>query len=156
MRRKWHIRTRILVTLTGLTCGVLLVVALTFNAAIRSYIRSRVSAQLTTVSQEASEQRKGDPGSIRGGRRFDEHPDRVTGTRGNAVILNEDGSLCAVLHGDDAVGEELAEYFAGQGLTGSIEYKVITTESGSYAVSVMKDEVKEEQYLLTYVDVTST
>ena len=54
MKRRWHIRTRILVTLIGLTCVILLAVALAFNLSVRSYIRSRVSAQLHSVSESAS------------------------------------------------------------------------------------------------------
>ena len=155
MKRKWHIRKRILLTLTGLTCALLLIVALAFNLAIRSYIRSRVSAQLGAVSQDASEQRQEGERDPKDGRRFDEHPDRVTGTRGSALILSGDGTLLSVLHGEDAVGAELASYFSSQEKIDEIKYKVVSVESGSYAVSAVSDPVKNGQYLLTYVDVTS-
>ena len=155
MKRKWQIRKRLLVTLTGLSCALLLIVALAFNLAVRGYIRSRVSAQLGAVSQGASAQREEERGGPKGERPFDEHADRITGTRGNALILNQDGSLLAVLHGDNNVGSELASYFSGQGQLGSLPYKVVALSSGSYAVSVMTDPLKDGQYLLTYVDVTS-
>ncbi len=155
MKRKWHIRNRILITLTGLSCALLLVVAAAFNIAVNGYIRTRVSAQLAAVSQGASEQRAEDPGEPKGGRPFDEHADRITGTRGNAVILNENGSLVFVMHGSEAVGAELSSYFTGQGSMHGLKYKVISLSSGRYAVSAIDDPVRAGQYLLTYVDVTS-
>ena len=59
MKRKWHIQTHMLVTLIVLTGAVLLTVALVFNLSMYGFIRTRVSAQLSTVSQSASEERKG-------------------------------------------------------------------------------------------------
>ena len=44
MKRQRHIRTHVLATLIGLTCGVLLVVILVFNLSIRGYIRARAAA----------------------------------------------------------------------------------------------------------------
>ena len=187
MKRKWHIRTRLLLTLIGTICAVLLVVALAFNLSIRQYIRLRVSTQLKEVSQDASGQMRkvsqdasdqmrkisqDASGQMReisqdasgqmedifrsaDGRRFDEHPDRVMGTSGNAVILNSDGSLLFVLHGDEETGADLASWFAGQAQPATIPYKIVTIDSGSYAVSVTDDPVTDGQYMLTYVDVTS-
>ena len=155
MKRKWHVRTRVLLTMTGLIGAVLLVVALAFNLSIRQYIRSRVAAQLTMVSQDASKQRKDDLPGHDGGKRFDDHPDRMIGTRGNTVVLDEDGALLYVLHGDEAVGTDLAAYFTEQGKVDPVQYKVVKVDSGSYAVSVTDDPVTSGQYLLTYVDVTS-
>ncbi len=57
MKRKWHIKTHMLVSLISLTCAVLLTVALVFNLSVYGYIRSRVSTQLSTVSQSASDER---------------------------------------------------------------------------------------------------
>ena len=155
MKRKWHIQKRILLTLSGLTCALLLVVALAFNLSVRGYIRSRVSAQLSTVSRDVSEQRRDNAGNPKAGRPFDEHTDRITGTQGNVLILNEDGALLSVLHGSETVGRELASFFHDQGQMEDISYKVVGTDSGSYAVSAVSDPVKEGQYLLAYVDVTS-
>ena len=45
MKQKWHIRTRILITLLGMTFALLLTAALAFNLSMRGYIRSRISAQ---------------------------------------------------------------------------------------------------------------
>ena len=56
--KKWHIRRRVLVTLICFTCAILLIVALAFNLTMRTYIRSRVTAQLTTVSESATEERR--------------------------------------------------------------------------------------------------
>ena len=183
IKRKWHVRTRILLTMTGLICAVLLVVAMAFNLSIRQYIRSRVAAQLTMVSEDASKQRKDnfhgsgtDPSSGTGtgydpvsgsgtgydpvsgadpGRRFDDHPDRMIGTSGNAVILDGDGSLLFVLHGDETTGTDLASCLTEHGHIDKFQYKVIAVDSGSYAVSVTDDPLTSGQYLLTYVDVTS-
>ena len=58
MKRKWHIKTHLLVTLIGLTTAILLIVALAFNLSIYGFIRSRVSAQLSDVSQSASDGRR--------------------------------------------------------------------------------------------------
>lgn len=155
MKRKWQIRTRILLTLTGLICCVLLVVALAFNLSMRQYIRSHLSAQLKIVSQNASNQLKNGFHDSSGGKHFDEHPDRVIGTSGNAILLNADGSLSSVLHGDETAGNDLASYFTAQGQVENIEYKIITADSGSYAVSVTNDPAEDSRYLITYVDVTS-
>ena len=54
MKRKWHIKTRLLVTLAGLTCLVLVAVAVAFNISVSGYIRSRVSTQLESVTRSAS------------------------------------------------------------------------------------------------------
>ena len=155
MKRKWHIRTRVLLTMTGLICTVLLVVGLAFNLSIRQYIRSRVAAQLTMVSQDASKQRKDGFSDHGGGKRFDEHPDRMIGTSGNAILLDADGSLLTILHGDETAGTDLAAYFTENGQVEGVQYKVLKVDSGSYAVSVTDDPITSGQYLLTYVDVTS-
>lgn len=155
MKRKWHIRRRVLVTLIGLTCAVLLVVALAFNLTMRAYIRSRVSAQLTTISASAALERRGDPREHEGGKPFDERPDRMIGTRGNAIVLDANGMLCLELHGDDTAGAELAAYFQAHGLTGGVKDEVISLDSGSYAVSVEADPVEDGRFLVVYVDVTS-
>lgn len=152
MRPK-HIKTRILFTLIGLTLAVLLSVALAFNLSVQGYIRSRVSAQLALVSESASETRKSR--SHKSTKRFDEHPDRVTGTRGNAILVSSEGELLEILHGDRSIGAEIAASFAGNDLSGGIRNRIITTESGTYAVSSSNDPEDESQLLLAYVDVTS-
>ncbi len=58
MKRRWHIKTHMLVTLIGLTTAILLIVALAFNLAVYGFIRSRVSAQLSGVSQNAADERR--------------------------------------------------------------------------------------------------
>ena len=156
MKRRWHIRTRILVTLIGLTCAILLTVALVFNLSVRSYIRSRVSAQLHSVSESVSEYREEEKGHGKhDGKRFNEHPDRVTGTRGSAVVLDKDGGLLSTLDGEDETAEALSEYVTERGLDLPLRYKVVRLDSGSYALSVSADPLQEDAYLVSYVDVTS-
>ncbi len=155
MKRKWHVQKRILVTLICLTCAILLAVALAFNLSMRGYIRSRVSSQLTSISQNITEERRTGPPDHEDGKRFDERPDRFTGARGSAILLDGDGKLVSALHGDNAVASELAAYYQARGLDGGIENDVVTLDSGSYAVSAADDPVTPGQYLLAYVDVTS-
>jgi len=169
MNRKWHIRKRVFLTLIGLTCIILLAVALAFNLTMRSYIKSRVSEQLTTTSVKASEERRGDKpersededdkedtedDDDRKGGRMDDRPDRITGAQGNAILLDEDGSLLLVLHGDESIGEALAEYFRENGISEN-ENEIVHIGEDSYAVSITDDPVKDTQHLLSFVDVTS-
>ena len=154
-KHQWRIQTRLLLTLAGLTTALLLVVVLAFNLSVRAYIQSRVSAQLDSIVLSTSDDRRGGKGG-RGGRPFDAHPDRVIGTSGSAVALSSDGTLAALVHGEPSVGEELSAYFcSGHVLESGIKNKVITLDSGSYAISVVEDPVEPGQYLVLYVDVTS-
>ncbi len=150
--KKWHTRRRVLVTLICFSCAILLIVALAFNLTMRGYIRSRVTAQLTTVSESATEERRDNMFEREAGMRFDEKPDRITGARGSAVVLDGDGNLIAVLHGDNAIGEELAAHYRESGFN---ENEVVKIGGGSYAVTVARDPVVAENRLLVYVDVTS-
>ena len=59
MKKRRHIQTRVLVTLIGMTTVILLVVGLTFNLSVRGYIHSRVTAQLVSVSESVSSDRRG-------------------------------------------------------------------------------------------------
>lgn len=155
MKRQWHIRTRLLVTLIGLTASLLLAVVLAFNLSVRAYIQSRVSAQLDSIAVSTSDDRQSGKGQ-KGGRMFDEHPDRVIGTTGNAVALSSDGTLLTLVHAEQSVGEELSGYFrSGHALSEEVTNKVVTLGSGSYAISVARDPAQEDVYLVFYVDVTS-
>lgn len=169
MKRKWHIKTRMLITLIGLTTAVLLTVALAFNVSMYGYIRGRLSEQLSNVSGSASEERRDDGG--RPGQKpdqeperdpgeenkepFDEHPDRVMGTRGSAVLLNSDGSVFDNLHGDETVAGALAEWYRGYAGKSPLQNKMVFLENGTYMISVRDDPVTEGQIILSYVDVTS-
>ena len=191
MKRKWHIQTHMLVTLIALTGAVLLTVALVFNLSMYGFIRSRVSAQLSTVSQSASEERRGggrgqnqdqeiEPDQNQeqeqnqgkkqrqrqgqdqtrdadNGNLFDEHQDRVMGTKGSAVLLTGDGRLVANLHGEETVAEALADWYRGWAAdrTDPVQNKLVFLEDGTYVVSTEDDPVTAGQILLTYVDVTS-
>lgn len=153
MRRKWHIQTRVLVTLIGLTCSVLLVVGLAFNLSVRGYIRSRVEAQLAEISESVSEDRRSAARGRKGAKHFDGRPDRVTGTIGNAILIGDDGD--SLLYGDDISGKELAEYFCDADLSSDMQNELISLGDSMYVVSVLQDPADEAQMLLVYVDITS-
>ena len=155
MKRKWHIKTRIMATLMGLTCSMLLVVALVFNLSIQGFIRSRLSDQLDRISKNASEELKDAGRGPRDNRTFDEQPDRITGTRGNAIELDGEGKLLNVIHGDKKTGTELAEHFASRDIKSGIQNEVVSVDSGTYAVNIITAPNQNGRYLLTYVDITS-
>ena len=158
MKKQRHIRTRLTVTLIGLTCAILLAVMLAFNIAVRSYIRSRVSTQLDEVTQSISEdRRRGEPGQMGDNedKRFDGKPDRVTGAEYSAAVLAEDGSLVTVLQGDRAAAEALADYAKSESLSVGTQSKVVSLDSGTYTVSIMEDSKEAGHQLLIYADVTS-
>ena len=152
---EWHIQTRVLVTMTALVSAVLLAVVLIFNLSVRWYIRSRVSTQLDSIEVSASENLRGGRGQ-RGERPFDEHPDKLTGTRGSAVVLAENGALLSVLHGEPEVGAELSVYFSGgDDLCSGVRKRLLTLDSGTYMVSVSDAAQGAGAYLVYYVDVSS-
>lgn len=153
--RQRHIHTHILTALISLTCGILLVVILAFNLSVRSYIRSRVSVQLDTVSQLASEAWQDGMRDRKWMGHFDEHKDRVTGARGNAIVLDENGTLLAVPQADGEVGQELAAYFSAEMLQEGVENQTVSLNSGTYAISVLKDPNDNCNFLVAYVDVTA-
>ena len=155
MKRQWHIRTRVLVTLIGLTCAILLAVALAFNLSVRSYIRSRVTAQLETTAESVAQDRRDDPKGNHSGKHFDEHADRITGTKSSALVLGADGTIKNNLHGQQETAEALSAYFAERGIDETIRYRVVRLEGGSYALSVQDDPVQSGDYLVSYVDVTA-
>ena len=155
MKKQRHIRTRLLATMIGLSCAILLAVMLVFNIAVQSYIRSSVSRQLNSVTQSVSDDRRMDGHGPKGSEPFDGRPDRVTGAEYSAAVLSEDGSLVAVLHGDRTVAGELADYVRANGLTIGTKYKVLSTDSGVYTVSLIEDPVQSENRLLVYADVTA-
>ncbi|MBR1496030.1 MAG: HAMP domain-containing histidine kinase [Oscillospiraceae bacterium] len=155
MKRQWHIQTRVLLTLICLTTAILLAVGLVFNLSIQSYVRTRVSSQLASVSKSASIDRKGGTKGERGGRRFDEHPDRITGTAGSAIVLGQDGELLSNLHGSDAAGLALSAYFSENPPGGNAQYQTVSLPDGKYVVSVTTDPVQDGCWLVSYVDVTA-
>ena len=155
MKKQRTLRTRLSVTMIALTCGILAAVMLAFNVAVQSYIRSRVSTQLDTVTQNVSEERRGNGHGQKDDRHFDERPDRITGAEYSAAVLDSDGSVCAVLHGDRAVAEALAGYVVSHDLSARTESKVVSLESGTYTISLLEDPVEAENRLLIYADVTS-
>lgn len=158
MKKQRHIRTRLLATLIGLTCAILLAVMLAFNIAVQSYIRSRVATQLDAVTRTISEDRRGgEPGQREGNeaKPFDERPDRMTGAEYSAAVLAEDGSLVAVLQGDRSAAEVLAAYVKNEGLTVGTQSEVVSLDSATYTVSIMEDSKDEGHRLLIYADVTS-
>ena len=152
MKKQRHIRTRLSFTLIGLTCAILLAVMLAFNVAVQSYIRARVADQLDSVSRSASEARTGPHGPPGP---FDEHPDRIMGTRGSAIVLDENGNLAMNLHGDGAIAGELALWYREQNGSKPVSNQTVSLDSGDFAVSTMQDPVDAGRTLLAYVDVTA-
>ena len=154
MKKQKKLRTRLTVTMTALSCGVLLAVMLAFNVAVQSYIRSRVSTQLETVTQDISAERRGN-GHGKGEKHFDEKPDRITGAEYSAAVLDSDGFVCAVLHGDGIVAEALADYVSSHELSVGTERKVVSLDDATYTISLLADPVEAGKSLLIYADVTS-
>ena len=154
MRGKWHIQTRILVTLIALTCAVLLTVALAFNLSVRGYIRARVSEQLRDVLENASEERRSGMLERRGGKHFEERTDRLMGAPGDAILLDEDGKLLFAMPGNEEAGRSLAEYFASHGVE-DMDNAIIRVNGSTYAVSAVEDPMEKEHFLLVYVNVTA-
>ncbi len=155
MKKQRHIQTRLTFALIGLTCTVLIAVMLAFNIAVQSYLRSRVSTQLGEATQTISEDRRaGGPGP-KSEKHFDGRQDRVTGAEYSAAVLTEEGTLKAVLYGNDAVAEELACYVRDHGLSADTKSKVVSLDSGTYTISVQEDPVEAGNRLLIYADVTS-
>ena len=152
MKRQWHIQTRILLTLVALTAAILLSVGLAFNLSVRGYIRSRVSAQLDSVTENAASDRKG---GLHGRKGLGEQRDRVTGLAGSAVVLDETGALVSSLRAESGVGEAISAYFDTHELSESSRYRTISLSEASYAITVSADPVQEGCYLVSYVDVTS-
>ena len=154
MKRQRHIRTHVMATLIGLTCGVLLVVILVFNLSIHGYIRARAAAQLDSMSQNAAEMWHGGMRDKRGMEPFLNRPDRQTGMRGSAVIVDEEGRLLSVLSEEDEVSQELADSLAGKPI-GEMDKQIVTLPSGTYAVSALRDPNQADKVLLVYVDMTA-
>jgi Signal transduction histidine kinase len=155
MKKQRHIRTRLTFTLIGLTCAILLAVMLAFNIAVQSYIRSRVSTQLGEVTQNVFDDRREDGHGQKGDKHFDDRPDRVTGAEYSAVVLAEDGTLKRGLYGSDEASNELACYVRDHNLSAGTASKVVSLDSGTYAISIQADPVEADSLLLIYADVTS-
>ena len=153
MKHQWHIQTRVLLTLVGLTAAILLAVGLAFNLSVQGYIRSRVSAQLSSVTQSAFNDRRDGTHGPRGGKGGQR--DRITGATGDAVVLDECGALVSALRGDAAVGEAISAYFETHELNESVQNQTVSVAGSKYAVSVSADPVQEGCFLVSYVDVTS-
>ena len=154
--KRWRIRDRILVTLVILTAAILLAVALAFHLFVRAYVWNRASAQLDAIA--ASVAHGGVPMGerTRGKRKFDGGQDRVTGVRGNAVALDCDGNVFGASEEDMETARELSAYFSsGHELNDGIRRKSVSLDSGNYIVSVVRDALREDAFLVCYVDVTA-
>ena len=55
--KKHTLKTRLLITLVGVTCAALVIVALAFNLSVRGYIDVRVRSQLEAISSSVSDER---------------------------------------------------------------------------------------------------
>ena len=155
MKKQRHIRTRLTFTMIGLTCAILIAVMLTFNIAVQGYIRSKVSTHLGELTQSISNGRREDEPWQREEKQFDNHPDRATGAEYSAAVLSADGSLKAVLHGDDAVAANLARYVCEYELPVDTQSKVITLDSSTFTISILQDPIEADSRLMVYADVSS-
>ena len=131
---------------------MLVAVAIAFNLSVNGYIRSRVSTQLDSVTRSASDTRRG--GREQKGQ-FDEHRDKITGTKGSAVVLDENGYPASNLNGDNAVAGELAKWYRDECRGKTVSNKTVSLDSGDYAVSTLDDPAEDGRTLLVYVDVTA-
>lgn len=154
MKKRWHIQTRVLLTLVGMTAAILLAVGLTFNLSVRGYIRSRVASQLASVSESVSSDRRGGTPK-KPDKPFDGRPDRITGTKGSAIVLDKTGALIFPLHADAETAAELAAHFSARGIDRNTPYQILSLSGGKYAVSIANDPVQSGGYLVSYVDVTA-
>ena len=110
-------------------------------------LRSSVSSVSESISNE-----RHDP---KGGKHFDDKPDKITGARPNAALVSESGELIDVLHGDSNAARQIAELFKKGSLKADASYAAVKIESGSYAVSIAADTEQDGTYIVSYIDVTS-
>ena len=153
MKKRWHIQTRLLFTLITFTVAILLTVGVAFNLSVHGYIRSRVTAQLDAVSENASAVRK-DGTHAMNGRRFDREPDRIFGTTGSAFVVDDQGTLVNPMHGDEEIIRSLSEYFNSDNINEEMHGRIISVGDEKYAVSVTDDPIQTGCYLVSYMDVT--
>lgn len=151
MKRKWHLKTRLLVTFAGLICALLIAVAVVFNFSIRRYINSRVNAQLESVSASISDERKG---GGHGGK-FEDKPDKVTGSKGNAFLLSAEGKIVSVFRGENETAELIAESFRNGEIESGGKYSTISSGEATYAVTITDDSVQKNAYLVSFLDITA-
>lgn len=86
---------------------------------------------------------------------FDDRPDRVTGARGNAVILSSEGELVVVLRGDEDTAQFIAESYTSGKLTAGGKYTTLKTDDGTYAVTLSEDPVIKNAYIASFIDITA-
>ncbi len=149
--KKRRLKTKLLVTLVGVTCAAPVIVALAFNLSVRGYIKARVNSQLETISSSVSDGRKDGLGNWS----FDDRPDKVTGARGNALILSSEGELIVVLRGDEDAAEFIAESYSSGKLTAGGKYTTLKTDDGVYAVTLSEDPVLRNAYIASFIDITA-
>ena len=154
MKKHRNIQARILFTLSGMTVAILLILGLTFNLFVQGYVRRRVKTQLASVSKSASSERR-DKSNGQHKKHSDGQPDRIIGTTGSAIVLDENGALVSSMHGDKKVAEVISEYFAANGIDKKMKYRILSLDIGKYAVSVSEDPVKDNCYIVSYVNATS-
>lgn len=153
MKKQWHLKNRFLLSVILLILGVLTAVALFFNLSVYGYVRARVSAQLASVADSVVEERT--PRGQQQGRSFDGKPDKIIGTKGNAVIIGKDGTVISAIHGNPEIAGVLADRLSSGRLKAGAKYALVRTDSSVYAVSMAEDPADEGAYLVSYVDVTS-
>lgn len=149
--KKRRLKTRLLITLVGVTCAALVIVALAFNLSVRGYVNARVNSQLDSISSSVFDDRKDGRGSWT----FDDRPDKATGARGSALVLSSEGELIVVLRGDEDTARFIAESYGSGKLTAGGKYTTLKTDDGVYAVALSEDPVLKNAYIASFIDITA-
>ena len=156
MRKKWHIRSRVLGSLLTLTSAMLLVVALAFNLSVQGYIRAQVSTYLGNELARAEADRMGAGREPNVGPRSEGHTARPVGSQDSAILLDKDGNLLDIISGSETTAGQIAAYCRNLGISNGIQNAITTIDGNTYAMTAVPDPMDSNNFLLVYVDITST
>ena len=156
MRKKWHIRSRVLGSLLALTSAMLLVVALAFNLSVHGYIRAQVSTYLGNELARAEADRMGAGREPNVGPRSEGHTARPVGSQDSAILLDKDGNLLDIISGSETTAGQIAAYCRNLGISNGIQNAITTIDGNTYAMTAVPDPMDSNNFLLVYVDITST
>ena len=156
MRKKWHIRSRVLGSLLALTSAMLLVVALAFNLSVQGYIRAQVSTYLGNELARAEADRMGAGREPNVGPRSEGHTARPVGSQDSAILLDKDGNLLDIISGSETTAGQIAAYCRNLGISNGIQNAITTIDGNTYAMTAVPDPMDSNNFLLVYVDITST
>ena len=156
MRKKWHIRSRVLGSLLALTSAMLLVVALAFNLSVQGYIRAQVSTYLGNELARAEADRMGAGREPNVGPRSEGHTARPVGSQDSAILLDKDGNLLDIISGSETTAGQIAAYCRNLGISNGIQNAITTIDGNTYTMTAVPDPMDSNNFLLVYVDITST